>query len=474
MASHRASYSIENAKSGRASCKKCKEKIGKGELRIGENVDNGEFITTKWFKVPCFTLPRKLKQQGITEETFVESHLEDNSEDHVLSDDAIVATIVKQIATKPKAANSKKAGVKRETNVLIATLKRNSEILLREEDAEKDDGPATKKLKSSLSSTDHLHASAYLEYVTLKVDDLKDFLRWNRQPLGGIRLEILSRVIDGHVHGRIGRCTSCTKGKLKLSDDGLFASCSGYFDEDAGRRIPCFNKLPLSKIPRVKPWYQSEPSEEEAELMDTIPEQQLDGGSGGDNSCEASNLLSAAAEKLEWDLSTPLGMKKAAKDMLEICAFQGSSVDLPEPESRVRIDIGKIIISNRSKSAVDIIGLVIAKYGMKEAKKEATRAKSEARESSCCTPANLPIMEVMLELGDLYTKESNYNAGNTYKKVAAAIKDLGYEITKHNAKGIGKGKTKVAGIGKSSSDKVFEFLTTGKIQKLEDKRAAFA
>ena len=28
-------YSIENAKSGRASCKKCKEKIGKGEIRLG-------------------------------------------------------------------------------------------------------------------------------------------------------------------------------------------------------------------------------------------------------------------------------------------------------------------------------------------------------------------------------------------------------------------------------------------------------
>ena len=45
-------------------------------------------------------------------------------------------------------------------------------------------------------------------------------------------------------------------------------------------------------------------------------------------------------------------------------------------------------------------------------------------------------------------------AGGTYTKVANAIKDLDYEITTDNAKGLGKGKTKVAGIGKGSAEKV--------------------
>ena len=72
----------------------------------------------------------------------------------------------------------------------------------------------------------------------------------------------------------------------------------------------------------------------------------------------------------------------------------------------------------------------------------------------------------------MYTKESNYNAGNSYKKVAAAIKVFDFEITKTNTKGLGKGKTKVAGIGKGSADKMYEFFDTGKIAKLEEKRAA--
>lgn len=35
-------YTIEHAKSGRATCKKCKNKIAKGELRIGTHADLGD------------------------------------------------------------------------------------------------------------------------------------------------------------------------------------------------------------------------------------------------------------------------------------------------------------------------------------------------------------------------------------------------------------------------------------------------
>ena len=69
------------------------------------------------------------------------------------------------------------------------------------------------------------------------------------------------------------------------------------------------------------------------------------------------------------------------------------------------------------------------------------------------------------------SSSSSSLAGGTYKKVANAIKDLDYEITADNAKGLGKGKTKVDGIGKGSSEKIHEFLETGKMAKLEEKRA---
>ena len=46
------------------------------------------------------------------------------------------------------------------------------------------------------------------------------------------------------------------------------------------------------------------------------------------------------------------------------------------------------------------------------------------------------------------------------------------EITADNALGLGKGKTKINGVGKSSAEKMSEFMKTGTIQKLEEKREA--
>ena len=76
----------------------------------------------------------------------------------------------------------------------------------------------------------------------------------------------------------------------------------------------------------------------------------------------------------------------------------------------------------------------------------------------------------MKELGDYYFKEGNANAGGTYKKVIAAVSKLPFEITLDNAKGLGKGKSKVVNVGKGSAEKMHEFLETGTIGKLEEKR----
>lgn len=47
-------------------------------------------------------------------------------------------------------------------------------------------------------------------------------------------------------------------------------------------------------------------------------------------------------------------------------------------------------------------------------------------------------------------------------------------VTAENAMSFSKGKTKVAGIGKSSAEKMKEFMETGTMEKLEEKRAANA
>lgn len=47
-------YLVEVAKSARASCRKCDQKIVKDEVRIGVEMNSGRFgITTRWQHVPC-------------------------------------------------------------------------------------------------------------------------------------------------------------------------------------------------------------------------------------------------------------------------------------------------------------------------------------------------------------------------------------------------------------------------------------
>ena len=49
-------YVIEHARSGRSACRKCKEKIAQGDVRVGAISDNGEYEMTRWFHVDCMRL----------------------------------------------------------------------------------------------------------------------------------------------------------------------------------------------------------------------------------------------------------------------------------------------------------------------------------------------------------------------------------------------------------------------------------
>lgn len=494
------SYSIENAKSGRAGCKKCKEKIGKGEIRLGVSAPGpGDFNMQSWYHPDCFTLPRKLVQQGITAMSFVHDMLEDNTTDSILSTDKtadVIASVEKKYVKKK--VEGADAGSKA-THSKIDKIKRNvermrEEALKEDEESDSDDDARPKKKKKkakkedgsgekALSPKDREEAEVYAIYRDYKNDDLKDVLRWNRQLVSGNRDMLLTRILDGHMNGRLGRCPTCHKGRMKLTEEDVenrTAHCNGYYDEDMATRVPCFFKCKLEQAPRLQPWFTREPTEEEAEAMNQADEDAkegrgIDGGgdAGGGGGGGSSSVLLDLVSELPWDLSNSDGIKKAASSMLDVCESDESrKIDLPNDRKKARMEVGRIIVRNKDKSAKDILALVIEKFGYKKAKEEKAKRATEAISSVCAHPDNVKLMEAFLELGGLYFKEGNSNAGATYKKAAGIIKDLDFAITESNAKGLGKGKTKVPGIGKGSAEKFYEFVTTGKIEKLEEKRAA--
>jgi hypothetical protein len=190
------------------------------------------------------------------------------------------------------------------------------------------------------------------------------------------------------------------------------------------------------------------------------------GKSGGDETLEA-NLMKKA-EAMEWNLDGREGITKATQDLIGLC----DQVDLP---TNMTMEVGKIVASNRSLSAPEVLKLVIDQFGFSQKNEENAMKKDAAISSVCQHPANAELLKAFLELGGYYTAEHNHNAASSYKKVANAIRKLDFEVTEENAKSLGKGgKTKVEGIGKSSADKIYEFVTTGKIEKLEEKRATAA
>ena len=225
----------------------------------------------------------------------------------------------------------------------------------------------------------------------------------------GTKDVVLFKVIDGQMHGRLGVC-GLDGGRLKWAeDDGDFkVVCRGIFDEDTNTRIPCdfqAKRGDRKNIPRMLPWYEHQPTEEEKEQMEEEFEKAREAAEGGgatmaDNPV-ASELLEHAESKFgHWDLTSNTGIKSAATELVEL--IEGK-VDLPENKNPKSL-VGPIVVGNKDKSPKEIVEVVIAKFGFAEAKKQKAAKKEAALEAVCANPKNAPLLAAFQELAALYFK----------------------------------------------------------------------
>lgn len=458
------SYHIEPSKSARAKCKKCKEPIEKGVLRIAYSVQDGEKTLTSYHHTKCFNMPRSINgtsMKGKAVADFVEDYLADP---HGLFDDEEkLAEIVADIESKPP--KNEKLSV---FATKVAAYKKALEVM------EDEDGEGKPSAAKKAKTDAHENARAYAVYKGKKVAELQDVLRWNLgYGTSGTKDVLLVRCIDGHVNGRLARCPVCSQGKLGLSDEdaGDTIKCAGYWDEDLNVKTRCTYAVPNSSAPRLQPWYSEEPTEEQKEEMKEYTEQQKALATGKSLNGPPSELLQAA-KKLDWpDTSNPAFRKKACELMYDVCTTGSVKIDLPEDQKKAKQKIfGLFSTATEAMTAVDVLTAVVKEFGVAAAKAEAKAKQKEALAAGCNCPANAGVLQAFQELSELYFKAGNSNAGISNKKVAAAIQGLDFEITESNVMGLSKGKNKVAGIGKGSADKIKEFLTTGTMQKLEEKR----
>lgn len=187
------------------------------------------YYTYSWRHVKCSTLPRNCVKEGVTVEDFVDDQLEDEGGILVENRDQVVADILYKEDKKTAAAKKKATAEGSDGGgSKIEILKRAYEET---KSAESDEKPQKKKKKKTGDDGAlKQQVDIYARYAKTPVDGLKDVLRWNKQFLTGKRNDILARIIDGEVNGRLGACPLCVKGRLKYGQEQEEqVTCNGGF-----------------------------------------------------------------------------------------------------------------------------------------------------------------------------------------------------------------------------------------------------
>jgi hypothetical protein len=211
-----------------------------------------------------------------------------------------------------------------------------------------------------------------------------------------------------------------------------FASLYGYYAE-----LYCAYRLP---------WFHQEPSEKELEEM-TRQQERDTTETGNSAAVLPAGFLQTLKTEMEWDVSTKEGMKQTSLELSKILLSDDSPIAIPSntDTSKVRMEVGKIILQNKDKPMEDILELITQKYGLKESKEKDSKIKEEMAASICHVEANGKICHVFRDLAAAYSAEGNRHAANAYRKVVSVIMELDFEITVDNAKGLGSGKNKIQG-----------------------------
>lgn len=468
--SSEATYTVEPAKSGRAKCKKCKETIEKGMIKIivaYPPKDDAGYGISSSYHLGCFKIPRKFSVGAakLTPSEFVADHVQDGTPDQDLDHHEVIRKITEAMTTPKKTKQKEESG-----DDIMSRLKLAAKS---QEDATEDVPPAKKKAKveSSESEEDFQKMlGIYHTYSKMTNPQLKDILRWNGQLLTGTKDFLVFKVIEGVLYGRLSVCPLCQAGLKFMPGDYDKIHCPGIFDDDIQARIPCDFQVPrLDSKDTIRefPFYTSEPTEEQKEEIKRIKEEKQE--DPGKNDPVVLDLLKEA-ESLTVDLSTAAGKKKAADDFV---ALVDGKVDISDTRS-VKLEVGRLIMAGGDKTPKEIMESIVQKYGTVGLKADKKAKQEEAVESMAGNPNNAPLIIAFRECSAYYFKEGNRNAGSTYVKAIATLSNLEEEVTKDNAMSFSKGKTKLAGIGKSTAQKMLEFVTTGTFVKLEEKRAAHA
>ena len=181
--------------------------------------------------------------------------------------------------------------------------------------------------------------------------------------------------------------------------------------------------------------------------------------------------LVGQAKETKVDLHSDKGIKQATTKVYDLLNHAEHEIDLPKDKDTAKRQIGSLVASNRSMAFNDLVPHVAHEFGFKKGKEEKIAQNREALLAAVKCHENAPLVTAFQELVDLCSEENDRRLARVYFRAVQALRDVEYVITEDNARQLSKGKTKVPGIGKKIAEHIVEFLRTGTMEKLEQKRA---
>jgi len=230
------SLEVEYAKSGRAACRQCKEKIEKDAVRVGLKTagpEDADFEMVKWYHFGC--LPRVRGAPW-----FKKNFVEDASE--------AIANFSSLTAADQKAVKKLWAACRGEGEAPAAPLTAAAKAAAKEEakgskrKKKGDDAkaaPAAKAAKVLTNDETKAMEKARKEFEGKTVAALGALLAKNGLPKAGRREELLERCAENKALGVPPVCPLCEKAKLQFSMGTGQFRCPGFFDSDAGHFKRC-------------------------------------------------------------------------------------------------------------------------------------------------------------------------------------------------------------------------------------------
>jgi hypothetical protein len=251
------SFEVEYAKSNRAGCKKCKEKIDKGSVRLGikqEAAEDAEgpaaHFGCMWHHFACFA-----ECKG---KVWFKKHLTPEVAENVpgleqlqANDRAAVAALFQACRGEgpvPPTPNAPAADENIETPAK-SSKKRKSEKGIGD-----NEGAPAKAAKAPVLSEIQLAAIEEAKVALASKNNafLGAVLSKNGLPKAGRKNELIDRVAENKVLGVPPTCDVCEKKKLQWSRVTGKYSCPGFFDEASASFKRCTG--PTSTDVERTPW----------------------------------------------------------------------------------------------------------------------------------------------------------------------------------------------------------------------------